>query len=361
MAAGKTVVRIRLASPELSNGLTAAGVRSFSGELNGHAPAERRGRSRPSTIPSRRAWRSGAAFSYSFLRAVKPGTYHVKLVFTDPGGGHVLGDGEAELSVPEVGGEFRPEMAPGDASTLPDAEAIVIADEAAGAGRPRRPGEPLLKILPPGPRGAGRPPAARGGGRSRRSRRSSSTSTTSSSSRARGPRTPSRSTSATSRAGRRCARSATTTTGAVVDEDAWAINEGNARVAVRVLPQPRSRRGQGPRQGRGPVDLRRRREEGRALPRREEDRHAGPRLPTRRRSRTRSTRTANYLRATAISEDGKEANDIRMLKGPSTTVESVRVDVVQLHVSALDKAGPLRQGPRRRTTSPSRRTASRSR
>jgi VWFA-related protein len=43
------------------------------------------------------------------------------------------------------------------------------------------------------------------------------------------------------------------------------------------------------------------------------------------------------LRATAVAEDGKEANDIRMLRGPSTTVESVRVDVVQLHVSAMDK------------------------
>src|SRR5437762_4087466 len=43
------------------------------------------------------------------------------------------------------------------------------------------------------------------------------------------------------------------------------------------------------------------------------------------------------LRATAVAEDGKEANDIRMLRGPATTVESVRVDVVQLHVSAMDK------------------------
>ena len=40
----------------------------------------------------------------------------------------------------------------------------------------------------------------------------------------------------------------------------------------------------------------------------------------------------NMLRATAITEDGKEANDIQMLQGPSMTVEAVRVDVVQLHV-----------------------------
>jgi Ca-activated chloride channel family protein len=52
----------------------------------------------------------------------------------------------------------------------------------------------------------------------------------------------------------------------------------------------------------------------------------------------------NFLRATAIAEDGKEANDIRMLKGPSATVENVRVDVVQLHVSALDKSGHFVKG-----------------
>jgi VWFA-related protein len=52
----------------------------------------------------------------------------------------------------------------------------------------------------------------------------------------------------------------------------------------------------------------------------------------------------NFLRATAVTADGKEANDIRMLKGPSTTVESVRVDVVQLHVSALDKEGRFVKG-----------------
>ncbi len=54
-----------------------------------------------------------------------------------------------------------------------------------------------------------------------------------------------------------------------------------------------------------------------------------------------------FLRATAIGDDGKEANDLRFLKGPSTTIESVRVDVVQLHVSAVDKEQALRQGPDR--------------
>ncbi len=52
----------------------------------------------------------------------------------------------------------------------------------------------------------------------------------------------------------------------------------------------------------------------------------------------------NYLRATAIAEDGQEANDIRMLKGPNTTIENVRVDVVQLHISALDKSNHFVKG-----------------
>ena len=53
---------------------------------------------------------------------------------------------------------------------------------------------------------------------------------------------------------------------------------------------------------------------------------------------------ANYLRAIAIAEDGRESNDIRMLRGPQTTVESVRVDVVQLHISAIDKDGRFTKG-----------------
>jgi hypothetical protein len=53
---------------------------------------------------------------------------------------------------------------------------------------------------------------------------------------------------------------------------------------------------------------------------------------------------SDYLRATAIADDGKEANDIRFLKGPNTTVENVRVDVVQLHVSALDKDNKFVKG-----------------
>jgi Ca-activated chloride channel family protein len=340
MAAGKTVVRIRLASPELSKVLASRGVRNFSGELNGTL-LQNGEVAQSFHYPVSGSLANGAPFTYSFLRAVKPGTYRVKLVFTDPGGGHVLGDGETELSVPEVSAQFRPEMAPADASTLPDAEAIVIADDAAGVSS-RPVGEPLLKILPPNreaPVGLLRleaeaqPPirkvefylddklvVAR----------------------TRPPYTVEIDLGNVPR--RQTLRAVGYDDGGgVVDEDAWAINEGNARVAVRVLPQPDPAGGKvrvkvavqsisgGVAQK---VDL--------FLDEKKIGTWTSPPYETT--IPFNQYAKANYLRATAVSEDGREANDMRMLRGPNTTVESVRVDVVQLHVSALDKAGHFVKG-----------------
>jgi Ca-activated chloride channel family protein len=342
MAAGKTVVRIRLGSTGLTNALTARGVRSFAGELAGTL-LQNGEEVQTFKYPVSGTLGGGAAFTYSFLRAVKPGNYHVKLVFTDPGGGHVLGDGEAELSVPEVSGEFRPEMAPADASTLPDAEAIVIADEAAAAGRPSTPiGEPLLKILPPNreaPVGLLRleaevqPPirkvefylddkllVAR-------------------------TRPPYSVEIDLGNVPRRQTLRAVgyDDFGKIVDEDAWAVNEGNARVAVRVLPQPQ------PSEGKVRVKVAVQSISGGVAQKVDlflDDKKIGTwTAPPYETTISYAQYTkGNYLRATAITSDGKEANDIRMLKGPSTTVESVRVDVVQLHVSALDKAGHFVKG-----------------
>ncbi|MEO8433111.1 MAG: VWA domain-containing protein [Acidobacteriota bacterium] len=340
MAAGKTVVRIRLAAPELSSGLAARGVRGFSGELNG--TIFQNGETvQTFHYPVTASLGNGATFTYSFLRALKPGTYRIKLVFTDPGGGHVLGDGETEITVLEVSGQFRPEMAPADASTLPDAEAIVISDEAAGAP-PERSGEPLLKIMPPGretPVGLLRleaeaqPPirkvefylddkliVAR-------------------------TRPPYSVEIDLGNVPRRQTLRAVgyDDGGRVIDEDAWAINEGNARIAVRVLPQPE------PSENRVRIKVAVQSIAGGVAQKVDlflDEKKIGTWTVPPYETTVPFTQyaKASYVRATAIGEDGKEANDIRMLKGPSTTVESVRVDVVQLHVSALDRAGHFVKG-----------------
>jgi VWFA-related protein len=284
----------------------------------------------------------GKTFTYSFLRSVPPGNYRVKLVIADPNGREV-GEGAVDLMVPEVGLAFRPDMAPAEAGTLPEAEAIVIADEAA----PHRMGDvdsdsPKLKLLPP-PREAPvgllrleaqvEPPITKVAfflGEKLLLART---------------RPPY---SVEIDLGNLPLKQTVRAvgydeTGRVVDEDAWAINEGAARVAVRVLPQP------DPAAGKVRVKVAVQSIAGGIAKIVElflDEKKIGSwthapyvaTIPYDQYSR------GSYLRATAVSEDGKEANDIRMLKGSSTTVESVRVDVVQLHVSALDKSGHFVKG-----------------
>src|SRR5947208_2751225 len=145
MAGKKTVVRIRLSSPELSKAAASHGMRSFAGELRGTFS---RGEEMVQAFryPVAGDITDGKTFAYSFLRPLPPGNYRLKLVVAEPGGREV-GEGAVDLSVPEVGITFRPEMAPAEAQTLPEAEAIVIADEA----QPREPTDPTnpkLKVLP---------------------------------------------------------------------------------------------------------------------------------------------------------------------------------------------------------------------
>src|SRR5438876_4848830 len=126
-------------------------------------------------------------------------------------------------------------MAPAEAGTLPEAEAIVIADEAGpGAGPPD---SPKVRILPPSresPVGLLRleaevePPIKKVefylGERLILTR----------------TRPPFSVEIDLGDVPRRQTLRAVgyDETGRVIDEDAWAINEGSARVAVRVLPQP---------------------------------------------------------------------------------------------------------------------------
>jgi len=338
MANKKTVVRLRLSSPELSKAASSRGVRAVSGEVRGTFAS---GGQVVDTFryPVTGDVEGGKTFTYSFLRAVPPGTYHVQLFFNDPGGRQV-GKAEVDLFVPEIGTVFRPEMAPADSSTLPEAEAIVLADSAANAA----PGgsEPKLKILAPdreAPLGLLRltaeiePPitkvefylderllVARN----------------------RPPYSVEIDLGSVPR--RQTLRAVGyDESGAVIDEDAYAINEGSARVAVRVLPTPDL--------GSGNVRVKVAVQSiGGGVAKKVElfldekkigSWTAGPYQVT---IPYASYTRANYLRAIAISEDGRESNDIRMLRGPQTTVESVRVDVVQLHISAIDKDGRFTKG-----------------
>lgn len=341
MAAGKTVVRIRLASPELARAAASKGVRTFSGELRGTFS---RGNDMVQAFryPVSGDIMDGKPFTYSFLRPVAPGNYRMKLVVADPTG-REIGEGAVDLMVPEVGIAFRPEMAPGEAETLPDAEAVVIADEAALDPRGETDSDqPKLKLLPPSreaPVGLLRleaqvePPIAKVafylGDKLLLAR----------------TRPPYSVEIDLGNLPRRQTVRAVgyDETGRVVDEDAWAINEGAARVAVRVLPQP------DPAAGRVRIRVAVQSIAGGIAKLVElflDEKKIGSwthapyvaTIPYEQYAR------GNLLRATAISEDGKESNDIRMLKGPSTTVESVRVDVVQLHVSALDRSGHFVKG-----------------
>ena len=332
MAGLKTVVRLRLRAPELSMAAARRGLKSFSGELLG---AFVRGEEivQAFKYPVSGELGERTTFQYAFLRSVEPGTYKLKLTLVAPGG-REIGDAAIDLSVPEVGTQFSPDMAPAEASTLPAAEAIVIADEAerAAAG----PVDSKLKILAPdreAPVGLLRleaeasPPITKVEFYLedklivRRTKPPYSVEIDL----GEVPR-------------KQTVRAVGyDSSGRVIDEDAWAINQGSARLAVKILPQP------DPAAGSVKVKVAVQSIGGGVAKQVElflGDKKlkswtgAGPyevTIPFAEYSKS------EYLRATAIAEDGKEANDIRFLRGPNTTIESVRVDIVQLHVSALDR------------------------
>ena len=340
MAGVKTVVRIRLRAPELSMAAAKRGLTSFSGELKGTFVRK------DQVVDSFHYPVSGevsehSTFQYAFLRALEPGSYTLQLALAAPGG-RALGDASVELSVPEVGNPFAPDMAPGEASTLPSAEAIVIADEAGGA-TPSGTGS-KLKILPPSretPIGLLRleadvqPPIVkvefwledkllvR---------------------RAKPPYSVEIDLGEVPR--RQTVRAVGyDSSGRLIDEDAWSINQGNARLAVKILPQPDAGSGKvrvkivvqsiagGVAKS---VEL--------FLDEKKLKTWTSPAGPLEITIPLTDYARSNYLRATAVAEDGQEANDIRYLKGSSATVESVRVDVVQLHISALDKSNHFVKG-----------------
>ena len=333
MAGLKTVVRVRLRAPELSMAAAKRGLTSFSGELKGNFLRK------DQVVDTFQYPVSGelsehTTFQYAFLRALEPGPYTLQLSLAAPGGRGV-GDASVDLLVPEVGAQFSPSMAPGEASTLPSAEAIVIADDAGGAERSAE--GPKLKIMPPSretPIGLLRLEADVQAPITkvefwledkmlvRRTKPPYSVEIDL----GEVPR-------------RQTVRAVGyDSSGKVIDEDAWSINQGNARLAVKVLPQ------EDPGSGKVRVKIAVQSIAGGVaksvelfLDEKKLKTWTTPEGPYEVTIPFTDYSKSNYLRATAIAEDGQEANDIRYLKGPNTTVENVRVDVVQLHISAMDK------------------------
>ena len=334
MAGVKTVVRVRLRAPELSMAAAKRGLKSFSGELQG---SFLKGGNivQAFKYPVSGSVDERTTFTYAFLRSVEPGDYELRLVLSAPGGKQV-GEAKTEVSVPEVGNPFTADLAPGESSTLPAAEAIVIADEA-GTSPTAPGGGSKLKILPPdreAPIGILRleasvdPPI---------SKVEFYLEDKLILARSRPPYTVEIDLGEVPR--KQTIRViGYDASGKLIDEDAWAINQGSARLAVKILPHP------DPAAGKVRIKVAVQSIAGGVAKQVElylNDKklkawaNDGPyevTIPMAEYSR------GDYLRATAIGDDGKEANDLRMLKGPNTTMESVRVDVVQLHISAVDKS-----------------------
>ena len=338
MANKKTVVRIRLTAPELSRGAAGRGVKSFQGELRG---ALLQGGELMDVFkyPVAGELSPDKVFTYAFLRALAPGAWRMELAL-GPVGGPDFGKAAVDLTVLELGTPFRPEMAPGEAGTLPSAEAVLLAEADAPAREPTA--EPKLKIRPPSreaPVGLLRleadvePPIVRVEFYLGEKRIVSRTRPPYSVEIDLGevPREQTLRAVGYDESGR------------VIDEDAWAINAGAARVTVRVLPRPE------PSEGKVFVKVAVQSVSG-GIARKVELFLDSKKIrewtspPFEATIPYADYAKATMLRATAVTDDGKEANDIKMLRGPSMTVESVRVDVVQLHVSALDKSGHFVKG-----------------
>ena len=341
MANQKTVTRFKMAAPELSRGAAGRGVKSFQGELRGSL-LQKGEVVETFKYPVAGELFQDKPFTYSFLRALAPGTWRMDLALGPPDGPD-FGKASVELAVPELGTTFTPETPvgqPGALPSLPSPEAVVLSEPSES---PRgSAAEPKLKIRPPSreaPVGLLRleadvePPIVKVqfylGDRLVVSRTRPPYSVEIDLGEV--PREQTLRAVGYDEAGR------------VIDEDAFAINAGAARLAVRVLPRPE------PREGKVYVKVAVQSISG-GIAKKVELFLDSKRVrewtvpPFEAVIPYADYSKAAMLRATAITDDGKEANDIKMLRGPSMTVEAVRVDVVQLHVSALDKAGHFVKG-----------------
>ena len=333
---GKTVVRIRLTSAEIAKALAGKGIGQYSMTLRGSIRNAADTPVETLSYPFSGVISTGEPVAFSFLRALAPAHYTVEIDLGDAT--KTYAKVQFPIDVPEVGREFTPEMAPGDYSTLPSAEAVVMSAPKEGEGQGSlAAAAPRVKIMPPdkeAPVGLMRltaevlPPVAKV---------EFYLDDKPILTRTRPPYTVEIDLGKVPR--RQTVRAVGyDAKGNAVDEDAWAVNEGDARVAVRILPIPAAATAgvtvrvavQSINGGEAKtVDLYLDQKKIRTFT-------APPYVAV---VPAAQYAAASFLRATAITAEGQEANDIRFLKGQGAAMENVKVDVVQLHVSALDHGG----------------------
>ena len=340
---GKTVVRIKTASDEIARSLMGKGIHQYSMTLRGSIQNAAGAAVDTFTYPFSGALVAASPVEFSFLRLVAPGHYTVEIDLGDAA--KIYAKLRFPIDVLEVGRTFTPEMAPNESSTLPSAEAVVLAapkTEAPASGALAAAVQ-RVKILPPdreAPIGLMRlsaevqPPVTKV---------EFYLDDRLILSRTRAPYTVEIDLGKVPR--RQTVRAVGyDSAGNVIDEDAWAVNEGDARVAVRILPIPSA-----PSAGGVTVRLAVQSINGGEVKsvdlyldqKKLQTFTAAPYVavvPAAAYSR------ASYLRATAVTPDGQESNDIKFLRGQGAAMENVKVDVVQLHVSALDKEGRFVSG-----------------
>ncbi len=340
---GKTVVRIRLTSAEIAKALAGKGIKEYSMTLRGSIQnaagtvVERIG------YPFSGSLDAGQPVQFSFLRALVPAHYVVEIDLGD--NVKTYATLKFPIDVPEVGRAFTPEMAPADVSTLPSAEAVIMAAPAeppAGSGSLAA-AEDRVKIIPPereAPVGLMRlsaevkPPVTKV---------EFYLDDKLLLSRNRPPYTVEIDLGKVPR--RQTVRAVGyDVRGNLIDEDAWAVNEGDAKVAVRILPIPAQ-------DSVGGVTVRVAVQSINGGEAKTVDLYLDQKkirsftappyvtvIPAAQYAK------ASFLRATAVTPEGQEANDLRFLRGQGAAMENVKVDVVQLHVSALDHGGHFVSG-----------------
>lgn len=132
--------------------------------------------------------------------------------------------------------------------------------------------------------------------------------------------------------------------GTFVDADAWALNEKEAKLAVRVLDLPKAK-------GKADADVKVSVQSiaGATAKRVElylDDRKVAEWTspPYRTTVPAADVAKATLMRASAFDLEGKEYSDFRMLKGDNRLVASVDVNLVELNVSVFDEAGRFVKG-----------------